>query len=185
MPQASSQRNHHLQRPGHPQDAADARPIELSHCPVSGMLQSALGSDQTQQLRRIDRFEVVRRDPIFERIERDGRQKAPTPRVRHVRRLLIGIEIVVGVPMRGRNLSDRIDPTPDVRPELVQTISFGKERTQADDGQRRLGEGRLIQGHSPISGKQWSRLAYGWLGLRALPESPESSERQFLGQTKH
>ena len=87
--ESRAQRNHHLQRPRHTQNATDARTVELASGSVACMFQRPLGSDHAEQLRCVDGFEVVGRDPIFERIERHGRQESAAPRVCHVGRFLI------------------------------------------------------------------------------------------------
>ena len=138
MPQPRPERNNHFQCPGHPQDAADARPIERSPRAIARMFECPFRPDQPQELRRVDRFEVVRRDAKLQRIERQRRKESAAPGIRHVRRLRVRVEVVVGIPVRVRHLGDRIDPTPNVRPKFLGIRRLGKERAESDHGQRWL-----------------------------------------------
>ena len=133
-----TQRNHHLQRPGHTQNAANARPIERSPRAIARVFERPLRSNQAQQLRRVDRFEVVGRDAELQRIERQRREESPAPGIRHVGRLRVRVEVVLGVPVRVRHLGDRIDPAPNVRPKFLGIRRLGKQRTETDHGERRL-----------------------------------------------
>ena len=60
MPESRTEWDDHLQCPGDTQDAADARPIELATSSVARVFQRPLRSDHPQQLRRVDRLQVVR-----------------------------------------------------------------------------------------------------------------------------
>ena len=138
MAQSSPQRNDHFQSPGNPENAPDSGTIKLATSPVASVFQSTSSPHQSEQLRSIDRFQVIGRNPVFEWIEWDGRKKSASPGVRHVRRLLIRIKIVVGIPVSLGDFCNRIDTTADVRPELIEIFRLGEQSTQADDRQRWL-----------------------------------------------
>lgn len=137
MPETGAQRNDHLQRAGHTQNAADPRAVELATGSIARVLQRPLRRHQAQQLSRIDRLQIIGRNAVLQRIERHRRQKASAPGVGHVRSFRVLIEVVLRSPMGRRHFADAVDAAADVGPELVQPLRLRKQTARPDDRQRR------------------------------------------------
>ena len=142
--EAGTQRHNQLQGTGDTENDADPVAIKFLAGGVSGILQGLIDSDQPEQLRGIDRFERIGQHAIFHGIKIYRREETAVLGVDFIRRLGVGIEIVVGAPMGFRNLDDRVATALDVAPEGALIFSLGEKATDADNRQRRRCRGLLI-----------------------------------------
>ena len=68
--------------------------------------------------------------------EIDRTEKAAATGVGPVRRLRVVVPVILGAPVRGRNLRDCIQAVADVGPEPSQVVGVGKQAAHSDDGHR-------------------------------------------------
>ena len=71
MSESGTKRDDHFERPGHTENTSHPRTVKRTARSVACVLESSLGTDHSQQLRRINRFQIIGRNTEFERIKRE------------------------------------------------------------------------------------------------------------------
>ena len=155
--EAGAEGDHELQGAGDPEDDAGPAPVVVALRAVARIPQGLAGGHEPQELGGVDRLQGGRGDVVLQGVERDRREEAAALPVGHVRGLLIGSEVVVGVPVGGGDAGDGVDPLPDIAPECRGVVGPRKEAADADDGERRgrcrrdAVRSRVLSGHPRYS----------------------------------
>ncbi len=153
--EAGAQRDDELLRAGHAQDDADAVAVEGAAVvgAVAGVFQGPAGDQQAEELGGVGRVEVGRRDAELQGGEVDRVEEASATGVGAVGGLGVGVEVVLGAPVRRRDVGDRVAAVADVGPVARQVPRLGEQAAHPDDRHRhRLGWiARRIQGLVPLS----------------------------------
>ena len=125
MAQPGTQGNHQLERAGDAQDHADPVAVEIAIGRRSRRRQGLAGDQQAQELGGVGRLDGMGRDAEVEQRKFDRREKAAPVGVGPVGGLGVAVEVVVGPPVSGRDLGDRVEPVADIGPEPRQVLRLG------------------------------------------------------------
>ena len=119
---------------GDAEDDGDAARVEGLGLEAGHVVQHGARDDEREELGGVGRREDGGRDAKTHRVERDVVQEGAALGVGLVRRLRIGVVVVLDQPVPGGDLADEILLLQDVLPEAGDVLGAGEQGAGADDG---------------------------------------------------
>ena len=160
MAEARAERDHQLEGAGHAEHDADPLLIEVGLVGrVARVAQCFLRYRQAEQLGRVRRLHVARRDAKLEWVEVNGIEEAAAAAVGLVRRARVLVEVVFRLPVCRRGLADAVASVLNVLPVGRQIHGLWEHATDADDGDRAGRTGGLLCGGLGVRGCAWGFIA--------------------------
>ncbi len=132
--QPADHRAEELLGAGHAEDDAHPLAVGVVELTLGRVLEDPLGHDERQELAGVRRRDRRGRHAPSHRVEVDLGDEGAALRVGLVRRLGIGVVVVLDQPVGGRHVAHAIGALEDVAPEAGRVDRAGEEGAEADDG---------------------------------------------------
>ncbi len=137
--ESSAKRDDQFEGPGDAEDNTDFLLVVLLFGGITRVTQRLLNGNQAEQLGGVDRFQRVRQDVVFHRVEVDRRKKTTTLGIDVIGRFRVGSKIIIGTPVSFRHFCDCVDSRLYIGPEDTCVIGLRKQTTDPDNRQRACG----------------------------------------------